>query len=110
MNDQSGDERESTPSRVRPFLAGLIFGDLIGLLLGSLIGAATMLLLAPRTGKQTRARIQMQGVKLRHRASERIDDMMTDASDRVHQFTDGVQTGVGELQQHAQELIGESKG
>ena len=34
---------------------------------------------------------------------------MEDAGDRVHQFTDSVQTGVGELQQQPQDLIGESR-
>ncbi len=109
MNEQYDDEGNSAPSRMRPFLAGLIFGNLIGLLLGSLVGAATMLLMAPRTGKQTRAKLQKQGVKLRHRASERFDDMMTEAGDRAEQFTDSLQEGVGELQHHAQELIGEHK-
>ncbi len=33
----------------------------VGLLLGGLVGAAVMLLVAPRSGKKTRSRIQKQG-------------------------------------------------
>ena len=102
-------EGSSSPRRVRTFLAGLLFGSLVGLLLGSLVGAAAMLLLAPRTGKQTRAKIEKQGAKLRHQAAESMDDMVTGAGDKAHQFTDSVLQGVGDLQQQAQDMLGDGK-
>ena len=34
-----------------------------------------------------------------------MDDMVTEAGDKAHQFTDSVQKGVGELQQHAQDML-----
>jgi len=77
-----------------------------GLLLGGLAGAGAMLLLAPRAGKQTRSRIQKQGAKLRHQAAESMEEVVTEAGDKAHQFTDTVHKGVGELQQHAQDLLG----
>ena len=78
----------------------------VGLLLGGLIGAAAMLLLAPRSGKKTRSRIQKQGAKLRDEAVESMEDVVTDAGDKAHQFTDSVQKGASELQQHAQDMLG----
>lgn len=72
-----------------------------GLLIGLLIGAVTMLVLAPQSGKQTRVAIQRRVAKLRRQA--------TDVGVKAHQFTDGVQTDVDELQQHTQELIGQKK-
>ena len=108
MNGQRS-EGDPGPRRVRTFLAGLLFGSLVGLLLGSLVGAAAMLLLAPRSGKQTRSKIEKQGAKLRHQAAESMDDMVTEAGDKAHQFTESVQKGVGDLQQHAQDMLGDGK-
>jgi len=76
-----------------------------GLLLGGLAGAAAMLLLAPRSGEKTRSEIQKQGEKLRHQAAESMDDVVTGAGDKAHQFTDSVQDEVDDLHQRAQELF-----
>ena len=78
---------------------------LAGLLLGALAGAVAMLLLAPRSGERTRSQIQKQGEKLRHQAAESMDDAVSEAGDKAHQWTNSVQSGVGELQQHAQEML-----
>ena len=81
---------------------------LAGLLLGALAGAVVMLLLAPRSGEKTRSQIQKQGAKMQHQAAEGMDDAVTEAGDKAHQFTDSVQNGVGELQHQAKKLIKES--
>ena len=81
---------------------------LAGLLLGALAGAVAMLLLAPRSGEKTRSQIQKQGAKLQHQAAEGMDDAVTEAGDKAHQFTDSVQSGIGDLQHHAKKLIKES--
>ena len=78
---------------------------LVGLLLGALAGAVAMLLLAPRSGEKTRSQIQKQGAKLQHQAAEGMDDAVTEAGDKAHQFTDSVQSGIGDLQHHAKELL-----
>lgn len=88
----------SSASRLPAFLAGL--------LLGALVGAGAMLLLAPRAGKQTRSKIQKQGAKLREQAADSMEEIVTTAGDKAHQVTDTVQQGVGELQQHAQDMLG----
>ena len=108
MNSQHSEDSSSI-NRLPGFLAGLLFGGLAGLVLGGLGGAAAMLLLAPRTGKQTRSQIQKQGKKLRHQAAESIEEVVTEAGDMAHQFTDSVHAGVGEVQQRGQELLGKTK-
>jgi len=96
MNDRHS-KGGSSANRLLVFLAGL--------LLGALAGAVAGLLLAPRTGEQTRSKIEKQSAKLRHQAAGSMDDMVTEAGDKAHQFTDSVQKGVDELQQHAQEML-----
>ncbi len=78
---------------------------IVGLLFGGMAGAAAMLLLAPRSGKKTRAELQKQGAKLRDQAVEGMEDVVAEAGDKAHQFTDSVQKGVGGLQHQAQDLI-----
>ena len=102
-------EDSSSANRRPGFLAGLLLGGLAGLALGALAGAAAMLLLAPRSGKQTRSQIQKRGAKLRHQAVDSVEEAVTEAGDKVQQFTDSVQKGVGDLQQHAQDMLGEGK-
>ena len=108
MNGQHSED-SSSANRLPGFLAGLLLGGLAGLVLGGLAGAAAMLLLAPRAGKQTRSQLQKQGVKLRHQAAESMEEVVTDAGDKAHKFADSVHKGVGELQQHAQDMLGEAK-
>lgn len=82
---------------------------LFGLVLGGLAGAVTMWLMAPRTGKQTRSQLYKEGDKLRHQAIDGMEDMVSEAGDKAHEFTDSVNRGVGELQHHAQDLLKEGK-
>ena len=91
------------------FSAGRLLGFLAGLVLGALVGAAAMMLLAPRAGKQTRSKIQKQGAKLRHQAVESMEDVVAEAGDKANQFTDSVEKQARELQHHAQERLREGR-
>ena len=106
-------------------------GFLVGFLVGGLLGALVMLLQAPNTGEKTRSKIQKEGAKLRRQATEGIEDVVAEASDMAHQFTDKVQAninkgtdsvqasinkgtesvhkGVADVQQRGQELLAEAK-
>lgn len=101
-----------------------VIGFFVGFLSGGLIGALVMLLLAPRTGKQTRSQIEKKGKELRRQATEGMEDVVTGAGDMAHQFTDSVQAsvnkgsesvqnsvhkGVSDLQQRGQELLADVK-
>ena len=46
----------------------------IGFLVGGLVGAATALLLAPRSGEETRGQIHQKGVELRGKAEGVLDE------------------------------------
>jgi gas vesicle protein len=52
-----------------------------GLLIGSLVGAATMLLLAPRSGQETRAEIRDKAIELRDRTNETVSQAKTKAQE-----------------------------
>ena len=47
---------------------------LVGMVIGALIGTVAMLLLAPRSGKETRRQIQEKGIELRDRTTETVED------------------------------------
>jgi gas vesicle protein len=97
MNSQHNDKR---------IAVNWLIGFFTGFLSGSLVGAGAMLLLAPRTGKQTRAKIEKQGMKLRDEAVESMEDAVNSAGDKAQDFTKSVHKEVDELQQHAQDLLG----
>ena len=49
-------------------------GILGGMLIGALVGTVAMLLLAPRSGKDTRTQIQKKGIELRDRTTEMVEN------------------------------------
>ena len=51
-------------------------GVLGGMLIGVLVGAAAMILLAPRSGKDTRRQIQKKGIELRDRTTGMVEDTL----------------------------------
>lgn len=84
-------------------------GFFAGLLVGSLAGAGAMLLLAPQSGKRTRAQIQRQSRELRDHATDSIQDTMAQARVKAHQINADVRDQVGELQERGQNMFTEQK-
>jgi gas vesicle protein len=65
-------------------------GSLAGLLIGGLTGAAAMLLLAPQSGKRTRAKLYRQGAEWREHAADTMGDAVASARDKARQITHDV--------------------
>ena len=85
--------------------ANYIWGFLIGLLIGGVVGAGTMLLLAPQSGKKTRAQIRQKSMELRDQTTEVIEDAVAQAGDKARQIRAGVGKQTKELEQRGQDLV-----
>ena len=77
---------------------------LVGMLTGGLAGAVTMLLLAPRSGKDTRMQIREKGIELRDRTTEMVEDTMAQVRSNANKIAVGGREKIKELKQHGQEL------
>lgn len=84
-------------------------GFLAGLLLGSLAGAGAMLLLAPQSGKKTRAQIQRKSIELRDQTTEAVEDAVAQAGVKARQITADVHEQAEALQQRGQDMLDEQK-
>ena len=84
-HDLENHARESGASWV-----GLLAGMLISLLIGGLTGALVMLLVAPQSGKRTRAKLHRQSAEWREQAADTMDDAVASARDKARQITHDV--------------------
>ena len=81
-----------------------------GLLFGGLAGAGAMLLLAPQSGKKTRAQIRQESIELRGQTVKSVEGAVAQARGKARQITDDVRERAGELQQRGQDMLDEQKG
>ena len=84
-HELENDARESGASWL-----GLLAGMLISLLIGGLTGALVMLLVAPQSGKRTRAKLHRQSAEWREQASDTMEDAVASAHDKARQITHDV--------------------
>lgn len=82
-----------------------VLGVLVGMLVGSLAGAVTMLLLAPQSGKDTRIQIREKGIELRDRATDMVEDTMTQVRSNTNKITVSGREKARELLQQGQSLV-----
>ena len=85
--------------------ANNMLGLLRGLLIGGLVGAGTMLLLAPQSGKKTRAQIRQKSLELRDQTTEAIEDAVAQAGNKAHQIRADVSKQTKELEQRGQDIV-----
>jgi gas vesicle protein len=100
MNN-NGQEHETSANYVWSFLAGL--------LAGGLAGAGTMLMLAPQSGKKTRAQIQRKGIELRDQTTEAVEDAVAQAGTKARRITSDVHEQAEALQQRGQDMLDEQR-
>lgn len=98
---QSEPEYESDSMHPGQFLAGL--------LLGGLAGAGVMMLLAPHSGKRTRANIQRKSIELRDQATETVEGAVAQARSKAYHITNSVQREADHMQKRGQEILDEQK-
>ena len=79
-------------------------GILAGLLVGSLAGAVTMLLLAPKSGKDTRMQIKEKGIELRDRTTEMVEDTVAQVRSNADKLAANGREKMKELKHQGQEL------
>lgn len=82
---------------------------LAGLLLGALAGAATMMLLAPQSGKKTRRQIRRKGRDLRQQTTDTIEDGVSEARTRAQDVKTNIHKRSEALQQRGQDAVDDGK-
>lgn len=82
---------------------------LAGLLVGGLAGAGALLLLAPRSGKETRAQIQQKGIELRDQTVTAVEGAVAQVRGKAHQIAENGREQAGQLEQRGQDVIDEQR-
>ena len=90
-------------------VAEYVWGLGAGLLVGGLAGAGAMLLLAPQSGKKTRAQIRRKSIDLQEQTVKTVEDAVAQARGKAHQIADDVHEQAGELQQRGQDMLDEQR-
>lgn len=85
---------------------GRNFGGFVaGLLIGALAGAATMLLLAPQSGEETRRQINEKTGALREKVAETADEARQRAASKI----DDMRGRMEQMQHRGQEMLEEQR-
>jgi len=102
--DNHNDEHRNNVNYLRNLLRAL--------LIGGLAGAGTMLLLAPQSGKKTRAQIQQKSIELRDQAAETMEDAVAQGGVKARQIradVHKVRRQAEALQQRGQVMLDEQR-
>ena len=79
-------------------------GMLAGMLVGGLAGALTMLLLAPKSGRDTRMQLKEKGIELRDRTTEMVEDTVAQVRSNADKMAASGREKMKELKHQGQEL------
>ena len=103
-NHNQNVEHENNVQEPVGFWSGMLAGSLIG----GLAGATAMLLLAPQSGKRTRAKLRRRSYALRAQTAETMENMedaMADARDKTQQMTDDARKQAEKLDKRGHALF-----
>ncbi|MGE5248652.1 MAG: YtxH domain-containing protein [Bacteroidota bacterium] len=78
---------------------------LAALLVGGLVGAGTMMLYAPRSGKETRSKLQDRTLHLRDQTVGGVKNAVKQVSSRTHDLTEDVKDRADDLQHQGRQAI-----
>ena len=96
---------------VRRGAAGIIAGAVMtGMMIGGLVGAVVALLYAPSSGEETRARMRGTAIKLRDRATETVQDTLSQAKSRAQELKQNDLDKAAEMKQRARTIADEKLG
>jgi gas vesicle protein len=98
-------KQRETPTQKEGNTMSPLKGFLSGLLVGSLAGAGAMLLLAPTSGKRTRAKIVHQYDELRDQMVEGMEDAEEEVLSKAHHLASDARGMVKEFQHRGQEMF-----
>jgi gas vesicle protein len=77
----------------------------LGILIGGLAGVATVLLLAPQSGKQTRNQIRLKSIQFRDQAAEEMKNTFAHVRSETQTITDGMREKAGQLKHLGQDKL-----
>lgn len=78
---------------------------LTGVVVGGLIGATAMLLLAPRSGEETRAEIRDRALDLRDRTAGTVKDRVSQVVSRAEEIKGNVRGKSHDLKERGQDVL-----
>jgi gas vesicle protein len=79
-----------------------------GLLIGAAIGAATALLLAPRSGEETRAEIRNKAMEYRDRTKDALNETVSTAKSKASELREGVVEKAEEIRTRGKETVNQT--
>ncbi|MBX3060377.1 MAG: YtxH domain-containing protein [Anaerolineae bacterium] len=89
---------ENTSNDLGAFLAGFV--------IGGLVGAATAIILAPQSGRETRAQIAARSEQLVHTGEEQLLHYRDAAASYTHQYVDQASEVVAQTRQQMEAATG----
>jgi len=76
-----------------------------GIVVGSLTGAATAILLAPKSGKETREQIRQKAAEMRNQTNSSCDDAVSQVRSKADQIKDDVSEKAKDLKQQGEDIL-----
>jgi gas vesicle protein len=107
MNNVNRPHKVDSSTQTQGNTLASVFVFFTGLLIGVLSGTVATLLLAPRSGRKTRARIQHQVQELRNRAVESVEDAEEEMSERAELVAATVRDTVEDVQKRGKAMLNE---